>query len=74
VKHNIGSRNPFAKLTELDVVELRAMRPRPRQRYPRGHPLSLAVLSQRYGVRPSQLSKAINGVAWRHLPLSHKAT
>lgn len=52
-----GASNPRAKLTEDDVRAIR--------KNPEG--LTLAELSEKYGVSPASLSGIRNGKTWRHL-------
>lgn len=67
--HNYGETNPRAKLTAAQVHELRRLRPaaaKPK-RYPKGHPLSIASLAKKFGIKPSQVSKICQGGGWGHL-------
>lgn len=52
-----GEQNPNSKLTAADVLELRAMHPRP----------ALAVLAERYGVHDSTISSVLVRRSWRHV-------
>lgn len=56
-----GAKNPRAKLTEQDVLSMRAERARTGKSY--------AKLADKYGVVPSVAQKAIKGESWQDLPL-----
>lgn len=52
-----GERKATAKLTEAQVVELRALNPRP----------TLRSLAEQYGVSHTAIRRAINGMKWSHV-------
>ncbi|MGE5617839.1 MAG: HNH endonuclease [Sphingomonadaceae bacterium] len=54
-----GARNPRAKLTEAEVLEIRA-------RYAAGN-VSQSALARRYGVTPPSINDIVHRVSWRDL-------
>lgn len=52
-----GERNPFAKVTESDVREMRRLAGR----------LSLEELSDRYGITASRVNAIIKRIGWKHV-------
>jgi len=54
-RQRLGTKNRAAKLSEADVLAIRSS------------VLSTTALSAKYGVTPSVLSKARNGLTWRHV-------
>jgi hypothetical protein len=54
-----GEKNPRAKLTAVDVLQIR-------RRYTNSS-VTLKQLAEEYGVHFDTISKAVNGVTWSHL-------
>jgi predicted secreted Zn-dependent protease len=70
VKHNSGTGNPNAKLTDDVVRQIRRIRATlgPYCRKVRkSHPASLHSLAKQFGLKPSQVSKVALGRAWSHV-------
>lgn len=60
-----GERNPHAKLTASQVVEIR-------RRYAAGG-VSMAALAREYGVAAPSIHDIVHGYTWAHIPLSATA-
>lgn len=60
-RHVHGVRCHTAKLTEMQVLEIRAA---PKHRG------AAVILAKRYGVSREQISNVFRGVSWKHLPIS----
>lgn len=56
----IGERNPRAKLTEEDVIELRSLW--------EPYQVTFQMLAEVYGVTDSSIRAAVLGVTWKHIP------
>lgn len=56
---NTGSRHPRSKLTEIDVIEMRALRSK-------GH--TSKEIAQRYGIGQAYASSIVCGRFWKHVP------
>lgn len=60
---NEGSRHGMSKLTEEQVLEIRAVGAWPR----RSHKSPVRALAQKYGVSPSTVRDILRGKYWRHV-------
>lgn len=71
-----GERHANARLTETQVLEIRAVPPAPRWgRRGKGiHPNSVTAIAGRYGVSVTAVQQIRRGQRWAHLPLTPPAT